>query len=125
MNEIQNQIDEILEKYTYQLKDKVDEIAQDAAKDTKEYLRNTSPKSNGAGKHYANGWDVQVKRQPLVGITCTVYNKTKPQLTHLLERGHQVRNQYGTYGRVPGDNHIQNAEERGVENFYNRLVKEL
>jgi hypothetical protein len=46
-------------------------------------------------------------------------------LTHLLENGHIVRNQYGTYGRVNGDGHIKDAEQNAVEEVISTLEAKL
>ena len=57
------------------------------------------------GKHYHDGWTCDVKWQ-VEGSTATVYNKTKPQLTTLLEKGH------GGPAPAPAHPHIEPTFEK-------------
>ena len=59
---------------------------------------------------YKKGWAVRTKRLKY-GFDGVIYNKTYPGLTHLLNNGHVIRNQHGTFGRVSGDNHITKARD--------------
>lgn len=123
---IQTQIADILDEYGDQASDTIAEIAEEVAKDTVKELKRTSPKSKQGGKHYASGWTVDItKTRGGQGVTTTVYNKSKPQLTHLLENGHAIANQYGTYGRTGGIPHIAPAEEKANEEFLRRLEEAL
>lgn len=97
------QMAELLDDYSQEVKDVLDESIKEVSKEAVEKLRNTSPK--GTGK-YAKGWTVKKD-----GAGRVVYNKTDYQLTHLLENGHVVKNQYGTYGRVSGIKHIKPVED--------------
>lgn len=125
MNDLTAQMEKILNDYGREVAEKVDKIADEAAKSTVAELKRTSPKSGGGGKHYANGWTVKKTKVPAGGSMYTVYNKTKPQLTHLLEKGHVIRNQKGTYGRARAIRHIEPAEQHGVEKFVRDCEHEL
>lgn len=124
---VEDQIQKILEEYIDTERDKIEQITQDVAQDVANELKKTSPKSAAAGKHYAAGW--RVKNGKVAGvrrtITSVVYNATKPNLTHLLSKEHDIKNQFGTYGRSDPDPHIANAEERGNEQYLRRLEREL
>lgn len=123
---VQKQIKEILEECGQEVQDVVDETAVKTAKETVKDLKQTSPKSKRAGKHYANNWAMKETKIPGGGINTVVYNKAPTyRLTHLLEKGHVVKNQYGTYDRAPAIRHIGPAEERGVENFLRKVETEL
>lgn len=125
-NSVQKQIKEILEEYGQEVQDVVDEAAVETAKETVKDLKQTSPKSKRAGKHYASNWAMKEAKIPGGGINTVVYNKAPTyRLTHLLEKGHVVKNQYGTYDRAPAIRHIEPAEERGVENFLRKVETEL
>ena len=88
-----------------------------AAQSTKKKLIAYSPKGpNG----YSKGWAYK----NLDG-GYTVYNKAKPGLTHLLNNGHQIKNQYGSYGRVNGDNHMGRAEQEGIQELVNDIQTDL
>jgi hypothetical protein len=73
-------------------------------------LRETSPKDTG---EYAKGW---AYRQEAPG-SYRVYNKKKPQLTHLLEHGHAKRGG----GRVEGRPHIKPAVDRHIPQFEKKV----
>ncbi len=76
----------------------------------------------GSAKHYKDGWTVRTKRLKY-GFDGVIYNKTKPGLTHLLNNGHQVANQYGSYRRQDGDNHITNARDNAEEYLIQLLME--
>lgn len=124
---VQAQINKILNDYIDQEEDKIEKITKEVAEDVAKQLKQTSPKSHGGGKHYANGW--KVKNQPSSKtrhtVMSVVYNATKPQLTHLLAKSHDIVNQYGRYGRSKPDPHIENAEEYGADLYLQRLEREL
>lgn len=131
MKSVTQQINEILETYGREVNNKVREIAVDVAKDTAKDLKRTSPKQKGrgssrGGKHYANGWVAEYENIPGGGVRTIVRNKTSYQLTHLLENGHAIVNQYGATGkRVAAIKHIGPAEERGINEYLRRLEDEL
>ena len=89
-----------------------DEVAEDirkkvktVAKETVAALKATSPRDTG---EYARGWSYRVEFESREDIRVSVYNRTKPQITHLLEYGHAKVNG----GRVEGRPHIRPAEEQ-------------
>lgn len=119
--DVSTQLDRILDEYG----DKVEKVASQAieevAKQTANKLKGSSP--NRSGK-YARGW--KVKKEGGVGIANSiVYNATAPQLTHLLENGHVIRNKKGTYGRVGGIKHIKPAEEEAKQEIIDRIERSL
>lgn len=107
----------------------IDQVADDAVRD----LKQTSPKSPGGGT-YAGGWTRTRRGQdsPVrVGQTAkvhkvTIYNEAKPQLTSLLERGHQTFNQYGgPFKRTPAHKHIRPVEKRANADLLRQLQQKL
>lgn len=123
---IEDQIADILEEYLDEGQKIIEEVSENVADQTAKMLRETSPRTSGGGKHYANGW--KVTEQKLVGqavAEAVVYNATKPQLTHLLARPHDIKNQYGEYGRSTPDPHIDDAEDFGVDLFQKELERKL
>ena len=118
---IEIQLSKILNEYVSEMTEEVSDIIVDVAKDTRKRLKRTSPRSTMAHKHYADGWAVKTSKR-LGGVTdAVVYNKTKPQLTHLLEHGHAKVNG----GRVAAIPHIAPAEEKATEEFLRRIETEL
>ena len=78
-----------------------------------------SPVNSG---EYKRGWTVRTKRLKY-GFDGVIYNKDKPGLTHLLNNGHQVANQYGSYRRKEGDNHITKARNNAEAYLIDLLVE--
>ena len=77
-------------------------------------------------KGYKRGWAIRTKRFKY-GFQGVVYNKDHPGLTHLLEKSHVIKNQYGTYGRTYEGHgqhvHIAPAVENAEEYLVELLVK--
>ena len=123
-NGITADVSEILKNYIGDATEIVEKSAKEAAEICSNQLRNTSPSGPGRKGHYSSGWAV---KQETSGRTASfiVYNKKKPQLTHLLENGHVIRNKKGTYGRAKPIKHIEPAEEAAVQKFELRVRARL
>jgi len=103
-----------IQAYTEDVSEAIDQAARDTAKAMAKDLRETSPKDTG---EYAKGW---THRKEAPG-SYRVYNKKKPQLTHLLEHGHAKAGG----GRVEGIPHIKPAEDRYVPEFEKKVQQIL
>lgn len=109
MNErLAEQIQKALEEALKDTEGSLEENLEESAKRTVETLKKISPRGNSR-KHYANGWSYELKKS-WSGIELVIYNKTKPQLTHLLNDGFTMRNGQ----RHSGDGHIDQAEEIAI-----------
>lgn len=86
--------------------------AADAGKSSVQQLKQESRKRTGKT---AKGWTSTVEADE-TGVEVTVHDRAY-HLTHLLEKGHKIKNQTGkTYGVAPGDGVIEAvAEEVGRE----------
>lgn len=123
---VAEQMEAILEQYGKEVQEIVSEAAVETAKETVQELKATSPRSKGSGKHYASNWAMKSEKVPGGGINTVVYNKAPTyRLTHLLEKGHVVKNQHGTYGRAPAIKHIGPAEEKGMTSFLRKVETQL
>lgn len=71
---------------------------------------------------YKKGWAVRTKRLKF-GFEGVIYNKTHPGLTHLLNNGHLISNQYGSYGRKAGDRHITKAHDIAEDYLIDLLME--
>lgn len=122
MKGIGKEIQALLEEYTDEVIDTVDNLAEESAKETMNELKNTSP-SGHRGK-YKRGWRVVKERR---GIrTVYIVNNKEYRLTHLLNNGHAIVNQYGRYsGKTTGDNHIGKAEKFGIGKFIEKINKNI
>ncbi len=96
--------------YTEEVGAAIEEAVKETARALAADLRETSPKKTG---EYAKGWTAR-KEGPGRYV---VYNKKKPQLTHLLEHGHAKRGG----GRVEGRPHIKPAEDRHIPQFEKKV----
>lgn len=117
-------VSELLKNYVGDATEIVEKSAKEAADICTNQLRNTSPSGKGRKGHYASGWAVKEESSGRVA-SFTVYNKKKPQLTHLLENGHVIRNKKGTYGRARAIKHIEPAEEAAAQKFELRVRARL
>lgn len=118
------QLDKILTEYDQRAKEVVQQSAQEAAEIATRQLKSTSPRGSAKGRHYASGWRIKAETDSSV-VTFTVHNSAKPGLTHLLEKGHVSRNQYGYYGRVGARVHIAPAAEAAEMKFLLRVQARL
>lgn len=113
---VEAQMKELLDTFDRHVQEVVEDAAKESAKECVQKLKATSPKRHGK---YARSWT----QKKLAG-GYVVYNK-EYQLTHLLENGHVVANQYGSYGnpggRVAGQKHIAPVEQEGIEGFELRI----
>ena len=113
------QLTQVLEEYDEEFDEKVNAVMSLLAKEASDKLTAESPKKTG---RYAIGWTVDQKPEEK---TYTVYNQTKPSLTHLLENGHLSKNQYGTWGKVEAKPHIKPVAEWANAELVERLTREL
>lgn len=113
LNEIiVNSMQEVIDEDERTLEGNVKAAGQKA----KRLLKQRSRKKKRHGGSYAKAWASSVETDE-TGTTCTVYNK-QGQLTHLLEKGHAIKNQYGSYpGTVAGDHIIQGVYEEVAAEF--------
>lgn len=94
---------------------------------SKDAMRKLRMNSTGAFKNrrgnYRRGWRAQLKKTSAGNVSATVYNKTDYRLTHLLENGHKVKNQFGgtkNSGKKKDTDafpHIAGVEEWAIEQF--------
>lgn len=96
--------------YTNEVEEKVQKAADDVTKQAVREIKANSPVDSG---EYQRGW---ARKKDGTGFV--IYNRTRYQLTHLLEHGHAKPG-----GRVAGKVHIRPAEERAVREF-ERLVEQ-
>lgn len=91
-----------------------------AMKKCKNDIKAASP----GGGEYRSGWAVRTKRLKY-GCQGVVYNKTKPGLTHLLEKSHIIKNQYGKYDRTgPGHGQVEHIgpAAAAAEDYFLELI---
>ena len=116
------QIGRIFDEYSKEVVDAANSSIDSVSKQSVQKLRSTSPKKTGS---YARGWGTKVEGG-FGGIrTIIVHNRTDYQLTHLLEKGHVIRNKKGTYGRAPAHPHIKPVEEWAINELPEEIERKL
>lgn len=118
IDQLQAEVQNILKKYENDKTKAIEESAVQYAKIGKAKLSANSPKRRGK---YSKGWAYKKQKPKKGNFSVTVHNKSHPGLTHLLEKGHALRQG----GRSPAEPHIAPVEEELNEGFYNEVIKEL
>ena len=118
----------ILDEFVDEECETIDEVFSDVADETKDMVQAKAPP--GA---YASGWKVIRNTRGVMqeSVSYTVGNPEHYRLTHLLEKGHAVKNQYGgptrpgKKKRVSAKRHIKPAEIFGNELLLAKLRSKL
>ena len=119
---------------------KVEQLADEVMKELEDYADtttlgmkaavqktgNTVRNENRAGApsrtgSYAKSWSVKNTKQNSHAFEVTVYSRNRYQLAHLLEFGHAKRGG----GRVSGRSHIAPAEQKGIEELEQNIIRSL
>ncbi len=103
-------VEKILKDYGDNVMDATNQLAKKVGQQAKKETAAGSPSRTGA---YAKGWAVKDTATSTMSTEVTVYNRTRYQVAHLLEKGHAKRGG----GRVDGRPHIKPAEENAIKNF--------
>lgn len=77
---------DILNEYGQEITDEATEVLSDVAGRGLSKVKDLSPVKTGG---YADGWTLEKTTNALGSVSTIIYNKSKPQLTHLLENGHR------------------------------------
>lgn len=112
-NDLADEIAKALAEYSEELAEEIDEAAEEVTDKTVKELQETSPKKKGK---YAKSW----AKKRLKSGQWVVYSKGPHyRLTHLLERGHVLKNG----GRAKAHVHIAPAEQHAIEKFEERIMR--
>lgn len=111
MIDIAKEITNALTDYTKEVTESIEEEKKKLAQEAVAKLKRISPEETG---EYAKGWTYKKTKNGYV-----IYNRNKPQITHLLEKGHAKRGG----GRVSGIPHISLAERDVIREFQERVEK--
>lgn len=122
IDSLASEIARMMEEYAADVVEDMKQEAKEVAKNIAKELKQTSPKGKGSKKgHYKDGWGEKVISENATSVKVTVYNKKKPGLTHLLEKGHAKRGG----GRVAGIPHIAPAEQLAINEYETKLKARL
>lgn len=118
VDKLADKIAKELSKYSQDVVEKINTSSEKVGKAAVDKLKATSPRRTGK---YASGWAMKTEQAVGQPHRRIVYNKTKPQLTHLLEHGHAKRGG----GRVEGKPHIRPAEEAVINDFVREVEEAI
>lgn len=129
MKNLKDQFDDIRKEFSKEVYDDIEKVGDEASDYTLDLVKKRSPrdehrKAHRVGKRrYASGW-VKKKENSRFNIgRYIIHNPSNYRLTHLLENGHVIKNQYGTYGRTRAFPHVRVSEADGIE-YYDKKLKE-
>ena len=113
---------DILETFRNATDEVVDQAVTMTAKESVQELKNAHPAGSGQygswDTSYNKGWKVmQTKTDKRYHKKATIHNATDYQLTHLLEKGHALRNG----GRARAFPHIAPVAEKAEQNLLQRI----
>lgn len=123
-----DEVNKILKTYANTTAERMNEITDSVSKEALKQVRQNSPvrKTKGGGR-YKKGWTRKADKKKAVN-EYTIYNKDRPQLTFLLEKGHKVKPDPKRPGKktfVEGREHIGPAEDWARQEMIRRAVDEL
>ncbi|PEA54506.1 hypothetical protein CON64_12425 [Bacillus pseudomycoides] len=113
IDNLANEIAKQVELYTREVKEEVEQAADDVTKESVNNLKTAGGFDDQSGD-YRKGWT----RKKVKGVW-VIYNK-KYQLTHLLERGHVINGGTGRARKFP---HIGPEEQKAISEFIDRVER--
>lgn len=109
-----------MEEYTEEVKETTQDVAMNVSEKAVKKLRENSPKSKNGGT-YAKNWTRTTDKYEI-----TVYNKSPTyRLTHLLEKGHQLKRGGRKIGEVRAYPHIEEVEQECIKEYVEELERRL
>lgn len=111
-------IKDILNDYTEEVQEGIIKDAQEVAQKGVKALKNTTGTYKIRTGKYNKGWKVNTEKGKGL-IKCTIHNGTNWQLTHLLEKGHNI---VGRDGQLKGKRtrafvHIAPVEQMCIKEY--------
>lgn len=117
-------IKEILNDYTDDIQEAITKEAQRVAKEGAKDLQNTRNTYQVRTGKYNRGWTVKTTKGRNF-VECIIHNKDHYQLTHLLERGHEIVGRDGQHkGNVRAFKHIEPVDKKRTRE-YERNVEQI
>lgn len=118
IDQLADAVMDALDEYNDLAQETVKKSVQAVAKETKVLIESAAPVNTGV---YEANWATKTTLQNASRMETVVYQKKKPGLNHLLEKGHAKRNG----GRTPALVHIAPAEKYAVEELQERIARGL
>lgn len=122
---LQEAINDILDEYRDELVTSIPETVDRVAKQGKKLLKAYAQGAGIGGRKYINSFKVVKGTSSAYGASFRLAS-SEYQLTHLLEKGHAKRNQYGTYsGTTRAYPHWSKAEDETEKLLEKEIIKTI
>lgn len=123
VDQLTKEIEKALTEFVGVTEEACDKGVRETAKDAVQALRNAHPSGSGqynSWDKYNKGWRVmQTKTDKRYHRKATIHNATKYRLTHLLEKGHALKNG----GRARAFPHIAPVAEKCEDELVQNIRK--
>lgn len=124
--DLSNAIEEILTKYGDEVYTVMEECIDGVAEEAKDKLRSVNHFKMEASGEYAGSWINEKLQGKLLTATRAVHNEKHYRLTHLLEKGHVIKNGTGrTFGRTAAYPHIAPVNDWANQELIARVERKL
>lgn len=114
-------LNKALAKYGDEVLEDVETVTKSVARDAVRELKNTAP----SGGSYARGWSHKAQKGSTYKLSETVYNRTDPQLTHLLEKPHDTGGGGHYPKKVDYTGNIAKVEEEYTKKYIEEVLEKL
>lgn len=123
--DLTKEVNKILQEYADDVDQVVLKAEEDVAKEAVKKLKSTSPKAryNGGHRHYADDWKIDNRNKKMYAHII-IHNK-QYQLTHLLEKGHDIVRGGKVVGHASAQPHIKAVEEWVKDEVEKRIRRDL
>ena len=123
--DLTREVNKILQEYAGEVDQIVLKTEDEVAKEAVKKLKSTSPKAkyNGGHRHYADDWKIDSRSKKMYAHII-IHNK-QYQLTHLLEKGHDIVRGGKVVGHASAQSHIKAVEEWVKDEVEKRIRRDL
>lgn len=126
LGDLGNVISETIHSYSKEVKEAIDDSVLKTAEEVRDMVKEKAPVQKGKKGKYKNSISIKREKEILGNKQSIVYVKSPHyRLTHLLEKGHVIRNQYGTYDRTRAFPHWAPAEDYANKAHTKRVIKAI
>lgn len=120
-DQLANVLNKALAKYGDEVLEDVETVTKSVARDAVRELKSTAP----SGGSYARGWSHKAQKGSTYKLSETVYNRTDPQLTHLLEKPHDTGGGGHYPKKVDYTGNIAKVEEEYTKKFMEEVLEKI